>query len=333
MAEQCSPEESATRARAALAELDAHCRAVAQACPDPARRSEFQGFLDGAVRQFRRYLSSCSPSAAPDRSPPAARDEYTFRPIGTFSSPFPELAGCPRQGMLAPATRGTVRFAAHTVPHEALRGLEQYTHVWLVGAFHANANMRYRPVVQPPLLDGARTGVFSTRSPHRPNNISLSLARIDRVDREAAELHVLGVDLVDGTPILDVKPFVRADVAHEAAWPKWLDRPPMDAVEWDERALARLAELAGTLRMYAGADEARRAIDDVLRLDVRTAHVRRKHAMPVYGVCVDTLNVVFTVDDERRAVRVTEVEPWQPPAPARSPAEASDRSGSADDDS
>ena len=91
-------------------------------------------------------------------------------------------------------------------PERRADGLAGFSHVWVIFLFHKNKNAAVKPKVAPPKLDGARVGVFSTRAPYRPNPIGLSLARLDRVDGDT--LYFSGLDLIDGTPVLDVKPHI-----------------------------------------------------------------------------------------------------------------------------
>eukprot|EP00741_Cyanophora_paradoxa_P010300 tig00020516_g9969.t1 len=163
------------------------------------------------------------PTAAPHPVPPALPEgSVALRPIGTFESCFDGKRGTPRQGLLCPGSRGRLTLRGDLNPRDALEGLDRFSHVWLIFLFHQprelprrcqaeagrggagqNNNLVYSAKVEPPRLGGARVGVFATRSPHRPNSVGLSVARLDRL--EGPTLLLSGVDLVDGTPVLDVK--------------------------------------------------------------------------------------------------------------------------------
>ena len=129
-------------------------------------------------------------------------------PIGHIRSMFAKKNGTPRQSGLSQLARAslTVDKTVFTNPDHALQNLDQFSHVWLVWLFHQNqegaASGAVKAKVAPPRLGGPRVGVFSTRSPHRPCPIGLTLARIERVDGDT--LYVTGVDLIDGTPVLDL---------------------------------------------------------------------------------------------------------------------------------
>ena len=136
-------------------------------------------------------------------------DEFlNMRPIGRIESCWKEKFGTPRQGSLAPDSRATLRLdlpdrlhALHTT-----EGLAEFSHVWLIWAFSLNGHHAANSKVRVPRLRGGRAGIFATRSPFRPNPIGLSLVRLDAVDGRTLALS--GVDLVHGTPIIDIKPYV-----------------------------------------------------------------------------------------------------------------------------
>lgn len=143
-------------------------------------------------------------------------------PIAYMRSEFPQKFGVPRQSGLVPQLSGQVVFAPEFRAPEALRGLDGFSHLWLIWGFHKARREGWSPTVRPPRLGGnARMGVFATRSPYRPNPLGLSCVELDRVEPATAEgpvLHVRGADLVDGTPIYDIKPYLPyADCRPEAA--------------------------------------------------------------------------------------------------------------------
>ncbi|XP_066535434.1 tRNA (adenine(37)-N6)-methyltransferase [Hoplias malabaricus] len=129
-------------------------------------------------------------------------------PIGFISSCFSRKNGTPRQPGLCMLSRATLQIQTSVFnnPDHALDGLQLYSHVWLIFLFHKNGHMSYKAKVKPPRLNGRKVGVYSTRSPHRPNAIGLSLAKLDSVSGDT--LHLSGVDLITGTPVLDIKPYI-----------------------------------------------------------------------------------------------------------------------------
>lgn len=161
-----------------------------------------------------------------------------LRVIGHLRSCLREKFGAPRQPLLAPGATATLTIRKEFLPEHSLAGLEGFTHVWLFSYFHLNTNKKFLPKVRPPRLKGAAVGLFASRSPHRPSPLGLSLARLTKV--EGATLHLAGVDLVDGTPILDVKPYIPEwdSVPHASAgWVKDAPFPTLKVV-LSKKALA-----------------------------------------------------------------------------------------------
>lgn len=151
-------------------------------------------------------MKSSHPVDAPDGT-----NSFTMAPIGVLRCGFPEKFGVPRQPGLVTAAVGRIAlFGAYADP-EAVRGLAGFSHIWLLFRFHLNPSGQWRPTVRPPRLGGnKRMGVFASRSPFRPNGIGQSaVALLDvATDAGGTVLTVGGVDLVDGTPILDIKPYL-----------------------------------------------------------------------------------------------------------------------------
>ena len=137
--------------------------------------------------------------------------EYAMQPIAHIHSEFAEKFGIPRQSGLVEELEADVVFEPAYRTPDALRGLEEFSHIWLVWVFDRAIREKWSPTVRPPRLGGnARMGVFATRSPFRPNPIGLSCVRLAGI-RQTAEgtvLQVQGADLADGTPILDIKPYI-----------------------------------------------------------------------------------------------------------------------------
>lgn len=142
----------------------------------------------------------------------------TIEPIARFRSPLTSKFGIPRQSGIVPQLRGTVAFLPAYRQPEALRGLDSYDYVWLIWGFSEHVDAEKHPTVRPPLLGGnERVGVWATRSPFRPNNLGLSSVRIVQVDVEAMTIEVEGADLMDGTPIYDIKPYLPYVDSHPEA--------------------------------------------------------------------------------------------------------------------
>jgi len=134
-----------------------------------------------------------------------------IQPIAYISSCYQEKFGIPRQPGLVTEARATLAFVAEYDDPDMVRGLEEFSHLWLVFLFHASADSGWKPLVRPPRLGGnAKKGVFATRSMFRPNPIGLSVVVLENVRTSAAgvELELSGIDLLDGTPVLDIKPYL-----------------------------------------------------------------------------------------------------------------------------
>ena len=148
--------------------------------------------------------------------------DYVIRPIAHICSDLKEKFGIPRQAGIVEALEGKVIFEPEYRREEALRGIEDFSHIWLIWQFSRNLREDWSPTVRPPRLGGnTRLGVFATRSPFRPNALGLSCVRLLGVERDpelGPILRVAGADLADGTPIFDIKPYVPyADCRPEAA--------------------------------------------------------------------------------------------------------------------
>ena len=193
---------------------------------------------------------------------------FSMKPVARLQGCFPEKFGVPRQAGLVKASRGTVVFEPEYRRDEAVRGLEGFSHLWLVWVFDQVPEDGVRLSVRPPRLGGnEKLGVFATRSPFRPNRIGLSAVRLERIvtDREDGPvLEVSGVDLVDGTVILDVKPYVPyADAVPDAVGAFAAEAPERMPVEVADEARPRWDMLT---------ESTRHLVVETLGLDARPAY-------------------------------------------------------------
>ena len=169
-------------------------------------------------------------------------DIFNVSAVGYVRSCFKEKFAIPRQPRLAPAARGVLELVAPFDQGDAVQGLEQVSHVWLLFVFHQALEDKPRLKVRPPRLGGNQSmGVFATRATHRPNGIGQSVVKLDKV--EAGKLWLSGIDLLDGTPVLDIKPYVPyADVIFEATNTMASAAPALIPMEWDATALVQARE-------------------------------------------------------------------------------------------
>ena len=215
-----------------------------------------------------------------------------IEPIAYIQTDFSEKFGIPRQSGLADSLQARIVFEPQYRNRDALRGLEEFSHIWLLWEFSVNRHQsRWQPTVRPPRLGGNRQmGVFATRSPYRPNPIGLSCVSLEFIDYECADgpvIYVKGADLMDGTPIYDIKPYI-----------KYADSRP-DAVcgyvdSLQERSLQVVLPEAVSQKMI---DKSRlAALIEVLSLDPRPSY----HDDPerVYGLSFAGHNVKFSVCDD-----------------------------------
>jgi tRNA-Thr(GGU) m(6)t(6)A37 methyltransferase TsaA len=145
-----------------------------------------------------------------------------FQAIGILESCFKEKFGTPRQPLLVPAATARLKIRKEFIPEQSLKGLSEFSHVWLLSYFHLSTNKNFLSTVHPPRLLGKTVGVFASRSPHRPSPIGLSVAKLDKIEGDT--LHLSGTDLVDGTPILDIKPYIPSYDALPRAKAGWTSR-------------------------------------------------------------------------------------------------------------
>ena len=147
--------------------------------------------------------------------------EAIIRPIAYMKSDFPTKFGIPRQSGLVESLRSTIVFEPQYRNPDALRGLEDFSHIWLIWQFSEAVRTDWTPTVRPPRLGGnTRMGVFATRSPFRPNSLGLSCVKIIGIEPTAENgtvIHVAGADLMDGTPIFDIKPYIPYGDCHPEA--------------------------------------------------------------------------------------------------------------------
>ena len=209
--------------------------------------------------------------------------------IAHIHTDFPEKFGIPRQSGLVEDLEGRIVFEPEFRNPDAVRGLEQFSHVWLLWKFSENEREGWQPTVRPPRLGGnTRLGVFATRSPFRPNGIGLSCVRLKRVElteKEGPVLIVLGADLMDGTPILDIKPYIPLADCHPEASEGYTKETGKHAllVEFPEELLSRYPE------------EKRGAAAALLSQDPRPGYSSDPER--VYGVAFAGYDIRFRVRD------------------------------------
>lgn len=212
---------------------------------------------------------------------------HVISPIAHIHTDFPTKFGIPRQSGMVESLQGTIVFTPEYRVAEAVRGLEGYSHIWLIWQFSEALREQWSPTVRPPRLGGnVRMGVFATRSPFRPNGLGLSSVRLEKVEflpDLGPVLHVRGADLMDGTPIFDIKPYAPYADCHPEATGGFTDQVDWNPlqVEIPEQWLQLVPE------------DRRQALQDVLAQDPRPSYQRESQR--IYGLAFAGCNVRFFV--------------------------------------
>ena len=205
------------------------------------------------------------------------KDHYP--PIGVIRTSFTEKFGVPRQSMMIREARGVLKINPESSYRDALNHLDQFSHVWILFVFHTHLEKGWRPTIRPPRLEAPRrVGVFASRTPHRPNPIGISAVKLDRIDLDAVggiELHLSGVDFLDGTPVLDIKPYLPfADSIPEANSGWAGSEIPKYRVEFSNESLQAMEAIS--LERHPRFKE---LVEQILEWDPRPTSQRR--AMPI----------------------------------------------------
>ncbi|KYR02683.1 hypothetical protein DLAC_00142 [Tieghemostelium lacteum] len=238
-----------------------------------------------AERELRRVVNELKE----DRENKNTERPPDYPPIGFLESCFRERNGTPRQGLIVTKGKARLKLKTSVNPTQSLEGLEQYSHCWLIFVFHENTNTlrsvrKDRPStgvkakVAPPRLDGIKVGLFSTRTPHRPNAIGLSVAKIDKVVGDT--VYLSGIDLIDGTPILDIKPYSVHDTVINPINPQWVTVPVakrlLDVIILDSAKEELLALVnTGRMKFYDNYPDIEQCIKEVLIEDIRSVRKRK----------------------------------------------------------
>ena len=221
-------------------------------------------------------------------------DNVNIQVIARMRSDFATKFGIPRQSGLVEELRSTIVFEPEFRNPDALRGIEDFSHLWIIWQFSEAVRTGWSPTVRPPRLGGnTRMGVFATRSPFRPNNLGLSsvkLLGVEHTQEFGTVLHVGGADLMDGTPIFDIKPYIPYGDCHPEATGGFTDKAGafLLKVVFPQELLALLPE------------EKREAALGVLRHDPRPSY--QKQIGRVYGLTFAGFDIRFTVEEDRLTV-------------------------------
>lgn len=261
-------------------------------------------------------------------------EEFTYKPIGYLKSIFQTKNGTPRQSGLSQFARASLTISKNvfTNPEHSLQDLSEFSHIWLLWVFHQNQETvkSMKAKVAPPRL-GDRVGVFSTRSPHRPANIGLTLVKLESVRGDT--VHMSGVDMVDGTPVLDIKPYLpmydnpdtksisnfenelaenkHSETTHTplVRVPQWIDKPEDNLrVIFSSRAETQIMSIDfSQLQWLKSHSELRCAISDVLSTDPRSVYRKTKCSDRMYFTNLDNVHVTAWYDPDIDGMEVIKV--------------------------
>lgn len=221
-------------------------------------------------------------------------ENITIHPIAKMHSDFPTKFGIPRQSSLVEGLESTIVFEPEFRNSDALRGIEGFSHIWIIWQFSEAVRQDWSPTVRPPRLGGnTRIGVFATRSPFRPNNLGLSCVRligVEQTEHEGTVLHVAGADLMNGTPIFDIKPYIPYSDSFPEAKGGFTDSAEdfLLCVDFPEHLLNLLPE------------NKRQAAIGILSHDPRPSYQRKPDR--VYGLNFAGFDIRFTVKDKSLSV-------------------------------
>lgn len=206
-----------------------------------------------------------------------------IKPIGYAKTPFKEKFGIPRQSGRA-SVRGSIRLNCD-YDESSIRGIEGFSHLWLIFDFSLSHRESFSQTVRPPRLGGnERVGVFASRSPYRPNSLGLSVVKLVNVEcsSEGIELFVEGIDLVDGTPIFDIKPYLSADCIHDASH------------GYSDEHLSHRLEVKNTDVLDALDEKTRQEIIACIADDPRPAYQADER---IYGMLFGCHNIKFRIEN------------------------------------
>lgn len=213
-----------------------------------------------------------------------------IRPVAHFRSPLKTKFGIPKQSGLAHSLKGSIVFEPEWRTPDAIRGIDGFSYLWLIWGFSANKHEAAGTTVRPPVLGGnTRMGIWATRSPFRPNNLGLSSVKIEHIDwsdNDGPVIHVSGADLMDGTPIYDVKPYVPYADAHPDARSGFAGADKIKRLE-----VSIPTEVRSSME-----EEQCEALTEVLSLDPRPQY--HKDGSRIYGMEFEDRDIRFKVDGD-----------------------------------
>lgn len=257
-----------------------------------------------------------------DMKPKPVHEQIAMQPVATFYSCFPEKFSIPRQGAILSKTRGKIVFDTKVVDLSCIEGIEEYEYFWVIYIFHLHTGFKGTKVSPPKkdkntdknMANHAKLGIFATRTPHRVNPIGLTLVKLERVID--GELHVSGIDMVNGTPIIDIKPYHHLESIGINKYPDWILNADKDTdtqrnkVQFSTQSLDQLAKYVNNqmLEFYDDYNEIYELIKELLEIDPHSKFTKKKSDKLIYAFYIDKLNVIYEFDAANKEVQILSID-------------------------
>lgn len=242
--------------------------------------------------------------------------EYGITPIGIFHSCFPEKFSIPRQGRLIEKTKGKIVFDSKIVGDSSLDGVEEFEYFWVIYLFHLHTDFKGAKTSPPKLESDSnkneKRGIFATRTPHRVNPIGLTLVKLVKVENN--EMFISGIDMVEGTPIVDVKPYHHVESVIINKYPNWIKEADKDviknSVSFNEESLTTLKNLIDEkkLEFYTDFNEIKELITELLEIDPHSKHTKKKNECLLYVFYLDRINIIYEFNTAEKKIKVIDIE-------------------------
>jgi tRNA-Thr(GGU) m(6)t(6)A37 methyltransferase TsaA len=226
--------------------------------------------------------------------------DYSISAVGHIQSPYKQKFAIPRQPRLVPEAKAKLIFAPDFNREEFVRGIDEFTHIWLLFRFHETADKGYSAMVRPPRLGGnERKGVFATRATFRPNAIGMSAVKLEGIEYKNGQLSLLlaGIDLLDGTPIIDIKPYLPYSDAMLDASAGFADTRPET-----QMSVEFTPEVTLFIEQQTQCPDLLNFISNVLKQDPRPAYKKQKNGEQSYGMTLYDYNIRWQVNGEHNLV-------------------------------
>jgi tRNA-Thr(GGU) m(6)t(6)A37 methyltransferase TsaA len=219
-------------------------------------------------------------------------NQITFNYIGRVNSPYKEKFAIPRQPGLVSAAKGSISLIDNANNEELLRGIEQFSHLWVLFIFHGTAQQGWKPLVRPPRLGGnKKLGVLATRSTFRPNPVGMSVVKLESIEQQNKQLiiNISGLDLLDQTPVIDIKPYIPYSDSISGAQAGFAQQQPFQALSITFSKQAQ-EEAKKYQQVYA---DLPLFIEQVLAQDPRPAYKKQQEDTKIYGMILYDLNILW----------------------------------------